>query len=309
MKKILLILISVLSFTTFGQAPEGISYQAVIRNSTGAVLADAPVGLKVSILQTTSTGSSVYEESFAPTTNAFGLVNVVIGQGTVISGNFSMIDWSAGPYFAEVSADETGGTNYSLLGTQQLMSVPYALHSKMADNVINDQVNDADADSTNEIQDISIAGSDLSITDGSTVTLPDADSLNEIQFLSISDVYISLSNGGGSIEQAAPVKENTGGRSDLCSGNSVPGAGWQVYSASTIYLNVNTSGCGFLTTPRYFTSIGGIGSHFELVGFSAIYSPTPTGFTVYIKKNDNSTLSPVDATNAGWFINWTAVGQ
>ncbi|MCH2225667.1 MAG: hypothetical protein MK066_12925 [Crocinitomicaceae bacterium] len=309
MRKILFVFLSVLSFTTFGQTPEGINYQAVIRNNSGTIIADSPIGLKISILQTTASGISVYEESFATVTNAFGLVNVVIGQGSVISGSFSTIDWFAGPYFAEVSVDETGGTTYTVLGTQQLMSVPYALHAKTANSVLNDQVNDADSDPLNEIQDISLTGSDLSITDGSTVVLTDADSLNEIQFLSINDVYISLSNGGGSIEQAAPVKENTGGRSDMCSGNSVAGTAWQVYDASTIYLNVNTSGCGFLTTPRYFTSIGGVGSHFELVGFASIYSPTPTGFTVYIKKNDGSTLSPVDAANGGWFINWTAVGE
>ena len=156
---------------TFSQAPDGINYQAVIRDNAGAVLTNSPVGMKIAIRQTTATGTVVYEESFAPTTSAYGLVNIVVGQGTVISGIFASIDWASGPYFVEVAADETGGTNYSLLGTQQLMSVPYALYANTAENVTNDQVDDADADPTNELQDISLSGTDLSITNGSTVDL------------------------------------------------------------------------------------------------------------------------------------------
>jgi hypothetical protein len=155
----------------FSQAPDGINYQAVIRDNAGAVLTNSPVGMKIAIRQTTATGTVVYEESFAPTTSAYGLVNIVVGQGTVISGNFASIDWASGPYFVEVAADQTGGTNYSLLGTQQLMSVPYALYANTAENVTNDQVDDADADPTNELQDISLSGTDLSITNGSTVDL------------------------------------------------------------------------------------------------------------------------------------------
>lgn len=174
MKKTLLILALIVSSVTFAQSPEGINYQAVIRDNAGMVLPNTNVGIKIGILQGSATGTAVYEESFAPTTSDFGLVNLVIGAGTLISGDFTTIDWSAGPYFLELSADETGGTSYALLGTQQLMSVPYALYSKTADSAINDQVDDADADPTNEIQDISLTGTDLSITSGSTVDLTPA---------------------------------------------------------------------------------------------------------------------------------------
>ena len=172
MKKLIAIF-AFLSLATgaFSQAPDGINYQAVIRDNAGTVLANSPVGMKIAIRQTTANGIVVYEESFAPTTSAYGLVNIVVGQGSAISGNFATIDWASGPYFVEVAADETGGTNYSLLGTQQLMSVPYALYANTAENVTNDQVDDADADPTNELQDISLSGTDLSITNGSTVDL------------------------------------------------------------------------------------------------------------------------------------------
>ena len=119
-----------LSRGTFAQAPQGINYQAVIRDGVGVTLNNTNVGMKISIIQTSPGGTVVYEESFATTTSQYGLVNVVVGQGTVISGNFSLIDWAVGPYFVEVAADENGGTSYTTMGTQQLMSVPYALYAE-----------------------------------------------------------------------------------------------------------------------------------------------------------------------------------
>ena len=119
-----------LSAGAFAQAPQGINYQAVIRTNAGVILTNSNVGLKISLIQTSPGGTVVYEESFSPTTSNYGLVNIVVGQGTVISGDFTLIDWATGPYFVEVAADETGGTNYAVLGTQQLMSVPYALYAE-----------------------------------------------------------------------------------------------------------------------------------------------------------------------------------
>lgn len=80
-------------------------------------------------------GSAVYQETFATISNAFGLVNLEIGSGTVVIGDLANVDWSNGPYFIETAMDVTGGTSYSVMGTSQLMSVPYALHAKMADSV------------------------------------------------------------------------------------------------------------------------------------------------------------------------------
>lgn len=134
MKK--LVLISCLFFVSFiyAQAPQGINYQAVIRNPNGSTINNSTVGLRLNILQNNATGNSVYSEKHTPLTSNIGLVNVVIGQGTVISGAFSSIDWSQGPYFIEIGVDLTGGSNFSILGTQQLMSVPYALYAETAGN-------------------------------------------------------------------------------------------------------------------------------------------------------------------------------
>lgn len=119
---------------TNAQAPDKMSYQAVVRNASNALVANQGVGMKISILQGTATGTEVYKELFNPNpiTNANGLVSLVIGTGLPITGTFSGIDWSAGPYFIKTETDPTGGTSYNITATTQLMSVPYALYAKTA---------------------------------------------------------------------------------------------------------------------------------------------------------------------------------
>lgn len=131
MKNLLtLLLITLLSSTLLAQSPEKMSYQAVIRDANSQLITTHAVGMQISILQTTATGSAVYVERQYPTTNANGLVSIEIGLGTVISGNFSAIDWSNGPYFIKSETDLNGGANYTIVGTSQLLSVPYALYAK-----------------------------------------------------------------------------------------------------------------------------------------------------------------------------------
>jgi hypothetical protein len=108
------------------QAPNKMSYQAVVRNASNALVASAPVGMKISILQGSASGTAVYEESHTPTTNTNGLAAIEIGSGTVISGTMAGINWAAGPYFLKTETDPAGGTAYSISGTSELMSVPYA---------------------------------------------------------------------------------------------------------------------------------------------------------------------------------------
>ena len=119
-----------LTTSTFAQAPEKMSYQAVIRNSGDALVTNQAVGMRISILQTTATGTAVYVETQTPTTNINGLVSLEIGAGTPVTGTFAGIDWAAGPYFIKTETDPTGSTTYTIAGTSQLMSVPYALYAK-----------------------------------------------------------------------------------------------------------------------------------------------------------------------------------
>ncbi len=133
MKKIYSILAGLLlTAGVFAQAPQKMSYQAVIRNSSNALITSTPVGMQISVLQGSSTGTAVYVETQTPITNANGLVSVEIGGGTVVSGNFSTINWANGPYFIKTETDPTGGTVYSIVGTNELMSVPYALNAANA---------------------------------------------------------------------------------------------------------------------------------------------------------------------------------
>ena len=132
MKKILLtfVAIATLSFSSFGQAPEGFKYQAVVRDAGNVILNNQAVGIRMTILQGAIGGTTVYSETFSTTTNAYGIVNLEIGNGTLAAGNFTSIDWANGPFFMETAVDVTGGINYSVMGTSQLMSVPYALYAK-----------------------------------------------------------------------------------------------------------------------------------------------------------------------------------
>jgi len=131
MKKIFsFVILNCFLIVAFAQAPQGFNYQAVARNSSGIALVSQPIGLQISLLQGTASGTIVYTETHAVTSNNLGLVNLVVGNGTVVTGTFNTINWAAGPYFIEVSMDITGGTTYLLMGTQQLMSVPYALYAE-----------------------------------------------------------------------------------------------------------------------------------------------------------------------------------
>ncbi len=111
------------------QAPERMSYQAVVRDANDALVVSSPVGLRISLNQGSLQGPSVYVETHATTTNANGLASLEVGGGFVVSGSFSGIDWNAGPYFLRTEADPLGGTNYTIDGGSQLLSVPYALHA------------------------------------------------------------------------------------------------------------------------------------------------------------------------------------
>ena len=113
----------------FAQAPQKMSYQAVIRNSNDSLLISTPVGMRISIVQSSPTGTVVYSETQTATTNANGLVSLQIGMGTVVSGTFASIDWAAGPYYVKTETDLTGGTNYTIISSNELLSVPYALFS------------------------------------------------------------------------------------------------------------------------------------------------------------------------------------
>ena len=133
MKNLYLIIFLFIGIAASAQAPEKMSYQAVIRDANGAILKNQNVGIQFSVLQTSISGTSVYQEDHKLTTNTNGLVSIYIGTGTVSSGDFSAIDWSKGPYFLQSEIDPAGGTNYVISSTTELVSVPYAVYANKAE--------------------------------------------------------------------------------------------------------------------------------------------------------------------------------
>lgn len=127
----------ILAASLWAQSPQKMSYQAVIRDASNNLVTGHSVGIRVSVLQGSITGTEVYKEIYNPNpqTNANGLVNIEIGSGIPIKGTIASINWTNGPYYIKTETDPTGGTNYTITGTSQLLSVPYALHSKTAESL------------------------------------------------------------------------------------------------------------------------------------------------------------------------------
>ncbi|MFC2151967.1 hypothetical protein ACFLSE_05510 [Bacteroidota bacterium] len=195
-KLILFSLVFALSISIFAQVPDAFKYQAVIQNSSGEILPNQNISLRISILDGSATGTNVFTETHLETTSDLGLIAINIGKGTLVSGDFSTINWSTGDKYLKVAVDENGGSSYTDLGAVELLSIPYALY---ANEVLNKD--DADADPTNEYQVLSISNDTIYLTNGGFVKLPvdnindaDADPSNEIQDLDLTSNVLTITN-------------------------------------------------------------------------------------------------------------------
>lgn len=180
------------------QTPSAFKYQTSVRDNTGKLIANKLVAFKISLLQGNENGTLVYAERHSIATNDFGVANLNVGGGTTIQGVFANIDWGKGPCFLKIDLDLNNGTNYVFMGTSQLLSVPYALYAAKSANAADDK----DKDSTNEIQNLSLNGTQLSISKGNAIALGgvvdlDADPTNEVQTLSIIGDSLKISKGNG----------------------------------------------------------------------------------------------------------------
>jgi len=198
MKKLLtLIAATLIVASTFSQSPDKMTYQAVVRDANQSLVTSQAIGIQISILQGSPTGTIVYTETQTPTTNINGLLSIEIGGGS----GFDLIDWTNGPYFINTEIDPLGGTNYTITGSSEFISVPYALHSTTAQSVIgpieefdpyfiesvaagitesdtaswnNKLDTEIDGDVTNELQNLFLQGDTaIVLTDGGFVVLPD----------------------------------------------------------------------------------------------------------------------------------------
>ncbi|MBC7775646.1 MAG: hypothetical protein H7246_09420, partial [Phycisphaerae bacterium] len=180
MKKITLFLFAFcfLQLLSAQQAPGRFNYQAAVRNSSGDPLINQLVSLQISITDGSPNGASQYVERHTLSTNAFGLINLQIGAGQFQSGDFNAISWGQTPKWLKIDIDPNGGNNFSPLGATELLSVPYALYAQQS----------ADNSPTNELQTLSLNGTQLSLSNGGgTVNLPVGGGWTESSALSTTD--------------------------------------------------------------------------------------------------------------------------
>jgi hypothetical protein len=167
MRKTLLAFLSVILFlTVYSQTPEKFNYQGILRNTSGEMIKNTSVTVRISLLQGSTTGIVQYSENHTVTTNNYGQFSVNIGGGTVLTGVFATINWLQPMFLKTEVANPAGGT-FVDMGTTQLISVPYALYAKNVENK-----DDADANPTNELQNLTLTGDTLKISNGNKVVFP-----------------------------------------------------------------------------------------------------------------------------------------
>ncbi|MBI5542214.1 MAG: hypothetical protein HY951_19310 [Bacteroidia bacterium] len=197
------VLIFVICIQAISQTPQKFKYQGICRDNLGVVVQNQSVNVRLSIHDLIATGTIAYQETFSIVTNQFGLITLDVGDGVVQQGVFSTISWQTGDKFLEIEMDL--GSGYISMGTTQLLSVPYALHSKTAESITGaitetDPVfvtSPANGIANNDITNWNtVYGWGNHSTAGYLVSEVDGSVTNEIQTLSISNDTIYLSNGG-----------------------------------------------------------------------------------------------------------------
>jgi hypothetical protein len=132
MKKLrLIIFVAGLSFCmlAIGQVPQMIDYQGMARDGSGNPIANSVISLRLSVWQGPLPGTLVYSEKHTPMTNAYGLFHLMIGDGSVLSGNFAAINWPHGNFWVQTEIDPNGGNSFIDMGMSKLATVPFAFYS------------------------------------------------------------------------------------------------------------------------------------------------------------------------------------
>lgn len=162
-KGIIFIIALLLNIGIFAQAPNKMSYQTVIRNASG-IPVNGLVGIRISIYQNAIGGTPVYVETHITTTNINGLASLEIGNGTIVLGTIAGIDLSTGPYFIKTEADPSGGANYTISGSSEMLSVPYALYAgngswtKNGNNIYNSNAGNVGIGTNTPLEKLDVAG-------------------------------------------------------------------------------------------------------------------------------------------------------
>jgi uncharacterized protein (TIGR02145 family) len=242
MKSLILTTLSLLiTLGTFAQAPDGFSYQAVIRDANSNLVTDKNIGVQISILKDSVTGIPVYTERHNSKTNQNGLLTLQVGNGTVTIGDFSFIDWSKTTFFIKTEIDLLGGTNYTQSGTSQLLSVPYALHAKTAETAENAKT----AENLSVVN--GLPGQQLKIDEqgvpkwtGEAFPIVSTVSISSVSATSVI-VNINISSDGGKSVSSRGVVFNTSINPTISNSKKMSGSGTGSFSITLTDLTPNTT--------------------------------------------------------------------
>ncbi|KFE98481.1 hypothetical protein IX39_13680 [Chryseobacterium formosense] len=275
------------------QAPEKMSYQAVVRNSSGQLLTNQNIGVKISVLQGSPAGAAVYSERLTGTTNTNGLISLEIGSGTVLSGTFSTINWPSGNYYLKTETDPTGGTNYTIAGTSQLLSVPYAMYAKSAGSSGGSFTLPYTATVNN-------AATLFAITnDGDGTSLEGTNNATTSNVASVRGIVSNTAPGGFS-SGVRGINNGTGGLGIGVYG-SQGGSGWGVYGTTPTGLGIygNATGAG---TGVYANSNSGTGLT------STSTNGIAASLSIFNNSNNNNVLNANTVGN-GTVVNVSTTGN
>ncbi len=165
-----LLILFIVPIVVISQVPQKIDFQAIARDAEGDVMSNENISVRITILKNSANGTLAYQEKHNVSTDRYGLFVLHLGDGQALQNQFNKINWSSGSHFVKVEVDPAAGSSYINMGTLEMMSVPFALYAENTGNV-----DDADADPSNELQKLSLSGTNLTLSDGGgTITLPSA---------------------------------------------------------------------------------------------------------------------------------------
>lgn len=296
MKKILFLIGIVLgSHMTFAQVPEKMSYQAIIRNAGGQVLPNQSIAIKASILQGSPAGAAVYSERLTGNTNTNGLVTLEIGSGTVLTGTFNTINWSTGSYYLKTETDLAGGTNYTITGTSQLLSVPYAMFAKSAGTV------SGGAFVIPYVNTFNNAGNLFSITnDGDGTSVEGVNNTTTSNIASVRGIVSNAAPGGFS-SGVRGINNGTGGLGVGVYGSQA-GSGWGVYGVTPnglgVYGNASANGYGVYANSNTGTGLNATSNNGIAANISILNNANNNNALV-VNSVGNGTVVNVSTTGNG----------
>jgi hypothetical protein len=310
----IIMLLSMNGGSIHAQAPQKLSYQAVIFDNDNALVKNTAIGMRISILHNSATGDVVFQEIYNPNpmTNGNGVVTVEIGTGNALVGTFEQIDWSSGPYYIKSESDLTGGTNYGISGTSQILSTPYALYANKSGDGFSGNYNDLSNKPVVDGSETKIsAGSNVSISGTGTSNNPYVINSSITSTSSTSKVVFTATQGFTVPQGVSKIKVELWG-------GAGGGGGAGAYSYS---YNLRTGGSGGgggyasqefdVTAGQQFDVIVGAGGS---AGANAIYS---NGYYTGDTDGGNGTDSHFSSINAaggkggkkGSFSNYTVNGD